>query len=143
MSKKAPLRSYKIKENLRLFWRKLEFFNGITLLPTVANTGLVGLQNEVLTYSTVLQDLQPRLCDSQAGIKTIQFRCSYASTELRKEWKCHGSVISSRVITHNRSDPEDCVTAYDIVVGESEPHYTGLYLTHRPEVASIDDRVVL
>jgi hypothetical protein len=28
-------------------------------------------------------------------------------------------VVSSRVITHNWSDPENCVTA----VGESEPHY--------------------
>ena len=57
----------------------------------------------------------------------------------------HSQIVS--VITHNRCDPEDCVTAYDTAVGESVHRYTELYLTHRPEVeilnrwpAGSDDR---
>ena len=44
----------------------------------------------------------------------------------------HSQIVS--VITHNRCDPEDCVTAYDIAVGESVPRYIK-GLTHRPDVA--------
>ena len=63
----------------------------------------------------------------------INFGAPNASTELCKEWECHGS--PSRVITHNRCDPEECVTAFDMAVDESVPRYIkGLYLTHRPEV---------
>jgi len=40
-------------------------------------------------------------------------------------------IVSSRVIAHNRSDPEDCVTAYDIDVDESEYRK---HRTHKPEV---------
>ena len=55
-----------------------------------------------------------------------------ASTELLKSRSA--MVVSSRVITHTRSDPEDCVTDYDLAAGESVPRYTGQYLTHLPEV---------
>ena len=55
-------------------------------------------------------------------------------THLPSSDRSGSAMIVRRVITHNRCDPEECVTAYDMAVGESVPRYTGLYLTHRPEV---------